>query len=76
MIKYLSFSSSMGKSWIHSRRENKTISSYSVPVVQQYSCHMHEVAKMLFKLLIIFNRWNKVEVVPVHAIRVYGGEAV
>jgi len=36
MIKDLICSSSVGKSWIHSRWENKNISSYSVPVVQQY----------------------------------------
>jgi hypothetical protein len=37
-IKDLSCSSSVRKSWIYSRCENKNISSNSTAVVQQYSC--------------------------------------
>ena len=76
MIKDLSFSSSVGKYWIYSRWENKNTSSYSVPVVQQYSCHMYGVAKVSFNLLIIINRWIKDAVVPVHAMGAYGGVAI
>ena len=76
MIKDLSFSSRMWKFWIRSKCANKNISSYSIRVVQQYSCHLHEFAKFPFKLLTKISRWYKGADVPVHAMKAYGRVAV